>query len=80
MYSMKYLAIGALWFLTAETRELKQLRTMVDEVESDIDLYFEERRRKLYETSTTADECEKCIAAGKKHCWRKNLDYSGYYT
>jgi hypothetical protein len=53
---------------------------MLAEVENDIDLHFEDRRRNLYEISTTADQCEKCIAAGREHCWRKNLDYSGYYT
>ena len=55
----------------------------IAELEQDIDTYFDnkrQQRRNLYELSRTADECNKCILAGKKHCWRKKLDYSGYYT
>ena len=74
----KCLLIASMW-LQAMASAMPQ-KTMLAEVENDIDLHFEDRRRTLYETSTTASDCEKCIAAGRKHCWRKNLDYSGYYT
>ena len=52
----------------------------IPELEQDIDTYFENKRRNLYELSLNAVECNKCILAGKKHCWRKKLDYTGYYT
>ena len=52
-----------------------------DHAEADeMDEYFLGRGRSLWTKSTTSNHCEQCLSSGKKHCWRKRLDYSGYWT
>ena len=45
-----------------------------------VDGLFGKTRRSLYSTALDAQACEACMSFGKKHCWRKRLDYTGYWT
>ena len=51
-----------------------------NEEADEMDEYFLGRGRSLWTKSTTSNHCEQCLSSGKKHCWRKRLDYSGYWT
>lgn len=73
--------VPAASFAAADFQDAAKLEDLEEVVaEEAMDEYFLGHGRSLWTTSTTSEDCELCLASGKEHCWRKRLDYSGYWT